>query len=145
VVSRRPPGRVPRHQAIRQLSKAHFRLSNLCKDALHPATTWLARTQSAMALEDLKVNGMLKNHPLAQAIAHGGVVEFCRRLQYKGAWYGCDVFLADRFFPATKRCSQGGHERAIGLAQRGYRCAVCRLVMDRDLNAAIHLEQWLYL
>jgi putative transposase len=96
-------------------------------------------------LEDLNVNGMMKNHHLAQAIADVGMFEFRRQLQYKGAWYGCDLFLADRFFPSTKRCSQCGHEREIGLAERVYRCEGCGLVMDRDLNAAINLEQFLYL
>jgi putative transposase len=145
VVSRRQPGSANRQKAIRQLSKAHFRVSNIRKDALHQATTWLARTKSAIVLEDLNVHGMLKNHPLAQAIADVGMYEFSRQLQYKRAWYGCDVFLADRFFPSTKRCSQCGHPREIGLAERVYRCAVCGLVMDRDLNAAINLEQWLAL
>jgi putative transposase len=96
-------------------------------------------------LEDLNVNGMMKNHHLAQAIADVGLYEFRRQLQYKGGWYGCDVFLADRSFPSTKRCSQCGHEREIGLAERVYYCEMCGLVLERDLNAAIDLEQWMYI
>jgi putative transposase len=52
--------------------------------------------------------------------------------------------LADRFFPSTKRCSQCGNERSISLAERVYSCQHCGQVMDRDLNAAINLEQLLY-
>ncbi len=144
VVSRRQKGSANRQKAVRQLAKAHDRVSNIRKDALHQATTWLATTKSAIVMENLNVNGMMKNHHLAQAIADVGMHEFRRQLQYKGAWYGCDVFLADRFFPSTKRCSQCGHEREISLAERVYRCEVCGLVMDRDLNAAINLEQLLY-
>jgi len=65
-------------------------------------------------------------------------------LEYKGQWYGCEVLLADRFFPSTKRCSQCGNEKAISLAERVYSCEHCGQVMDRDLNAAINLEQLLY-
>jgi putative transposase len=111
---------------------------------LHQATTYLTKTKSAMVLEDLNVSGMMKNHHLAQAIADVGMDEFRRQLRYKGQWYGCEVFLADRFFPSTKRCSQCGQEQAIGLSQRVYACEDCGLVIDRDLNAAINLEQLLY-
>jgi putative transposase len=144
VVSRRQRGSTNRQKAVRQLAKAHFRVANIRKDALHQATTWLAKTKSAIVLENLNVSGMLKNHRLAQAIADVGMHEFRRQLQYKGQWYGCEVLLADRFFPSTKRCSQCGNEKAVDLAERVYGCEHCGQSMDRDLNAAINLEQLLY-
>ena len=85
---------------------------------------------------------MVKNHHLAQAIADVSMYEFRRQITYKGAWYGCDVLLADRFYPSTKRCSRSGHIKAeMDLGTRVYACDHCGLVMDRDLNAAINLEQ----
>jgi putative transposase len=153
VVSRRQKGSANRQKAVRQLARAHFRVANLRKDALHQATTFLAtlapparagETKSAIVLENLNVSGMMKNHHLAQAIADVGLYEFRRQLEYKGQWYGCEVLLADRFFPSTKRCSQCGNERSISLAERVYSCEHCGQVMDRDLNAAINLEQLLY-
>jgi putative transposase len=144
VVSRRQRGSANRKKAVRQLAMAHFRVANLRKDVLHQATTFLARTKSAIVLEHLNVSGMMKNHHLAQAIADVGLYEFRRQLVYKGQWYGCEVLLADRFFPSTKRCSQCGNEKAISLADRVYSCEYCGQVMDRDLNAAINLEQLLY-
>lgn len=143
-VSRRQKGSANRQKAVRRLAKAHVRVSNIRKDALHQATTWLAKTKSAIVLENLNVSGMMKNRHLAQAIADVGMHEFRRQLQYKGAWYGCEVFLADQFFPSTKRCSRCGNEKEISLAVRVYSCDGCGQVMDRDLNAAINLEQLLY-
>ena len=105
----------------------------------------LAKTKSAIVLENLNVSGMMKNHHLAQAIADVGMYEFRRQLQYKGTWYGCEVLLADRFFPSSKRCSRCGSEKEIKLVERMYSCEACGLVIDRDLNAAINLEQLLYL
>jgi putative transposase len=144
VVSRRQKGSANRQKAVKQLAKAHFRVSNIRKDALHQATTYLTKSKSAVVLENLNVSGMLKNHHLAQAIADVGMYEFRRQLQYKGEWYGCEVLLADRFYPSTKRCSQCGNEKTISLAERMYCCEHCGQVMDRDLNAAINLEQLLY-
>ncbi len=153
VVSRRKPGSANRQKAVKQLAKAYYRVANIRKDSLHQATTWLARNKSTIVLEDLHVNGMLKNHHLAQAIADVGWHEFRRQLQYKGqwyppfhrGWYGCEVFLADRFFPSSKQCSQCGTVKdSLGLGQRTYHCENCGLVIDRDWNAAINLEQLLF-
>jgi putative transposase len=88
--------------------------------------------------------GILKNHHLAQAIADVGLYEFRRQLTYRAKWYGCQVFVAERYYPSTKRCSHCGQVKAdMDLGQRTYVCDVCGMLMDRDLNAAINLEQCL--
>ena len=145
VVSRRQKGSANRKKAVRQLARAHFRVANIRKDALHKATTLLTKTKSVIVLENLNVGGMLKNHHLAQAIADVGMYEFRRQLVYKSAWYGCEVLLADRFYPSTKRCSQCGQVKLVmSLGEREYQCEHCGFVIDRDLNAAINLEQLFY-
>lgn len=145
VVSGRQTGSANRQKAVRQLAKAPLRVANIRKDALPQATTFLTKTKSAIVLENLKVSGMLKNHHLAQAIAEVGMYEFRRQLHYKGQWSGCEVFLADRFYPSTKRCSQGGQVKPIiSLGERESRCECCGLVIHRDLHAALKLEQLLY-
>lgn len=142
VVSRRKKGSANRKKAVRQLAKAHFRVANIRKEALHQATTFLTKTKSAIVLENLNVSGMLKNHHLAQAIADVGMYEFRRQLKYKGDWYGCEVFFADPFYPSTKRCSQCGWVKsAMALGEREYHCEHCGLVIHRDLNAALNLKQ----
>jgi putative transposase len=144
VISRRQKGSTNRKKAVHQLAKAHLRVANIRKHTLHQATTILTKTKSAIMLENLNVNGMLKNHRLAQAIADVGLYEFRQQMVYKGAWYGCEVFLADRFFPSTKRCSQCGTVKPMDLDERTYQCEHCGLVLDRDLNAALNLQQLLY-
>ena len=145
-ISRRQKGSANRKKAVRQLARAHYRVANIRKDALHKATTLLTRTKSAIVVENLNVSGMLRNHHLAQAIADVGMYEFRRQLVYKGAWYGCEILLADRFYPSTKRCSQCGQVKSVmGLGEREYQCEGCGLVIDRDMNAAINLEQWFYI
>ena len=141
-VSRRKKGSANREKARQKLAKAHMRVANVRKDALHQTTSQLTRTKSAVVLEDLNVSGMMKNHHLAQAIADVGFHEFRRQMVYKGQWYGCQVILADPYYPSSKRCSQCGHTKAgMGLSERVYICDRCGLMIDRDLNAAINLEQ----
>jgi len=141
VVSRRQKGSANREKAVRQLARAHLHVANVRKDALHQVTSRLARTKSAVVLEDLNVSGMVQNHHLAQAIADVGFYEFRRQMAYIGQWYGCQIILADRFYPSSKRCSRCGHiQETLDLCTRVYICDHCGLTIDRDLNAAINLE-----
>ena len=145
-VSRRQKGSANRRKAVARLAKAHLRVANIRKDTLHQATSLLAKSKSAVMLEDLNVSGMLRNHHLAQAIADVGLYEFRRQMSYKGKWYGCEVKFADRYYPSSKRCSSCGQLKPdLALSERMYCCAYCGLEIDRDLNAAINLEQLLYM
>jgi len=142
MVSRRQKGSANREKARQKLAKAHMRVANIRKNALHQTTSLLARTKSAVVLEDLNVNGMVKNHHLAQAIVDVGFHEFRRQLVYKGQWYGCKIILAPRFYPSTKRCSKCGHIKGeMGLSERVYTCDHCGHMIDRDLNAAINQKK----
>ena len=143
--SRRQNGSANRKKAVQQLAQAHLRVANIRKDALHQATSRLAKTKSAIVLEDLNVSGMLKNHCLAPAIADVGLSEFRRQLGDKGKGSGCEVLIADRDYPSSKRCSRCGQLKPdLALNEREDHCQYCGLVMDRDLNAAINLEQLLH-
>lgn len=142
-VSRKVIGSSNRHDAVRALARLHLKISNVRKDALHKATTKLARTKSVIVVEDLGVRGMMANRGLAKSIADAGWSEFVRQLVYKTAWYGSRLVVADRFFPSTKMCSQCGNIRkAMLLSERTYSCERCGMLMDRDCNAAINLSQW---
>jgi putative transposase len=142
MVSRRQKGRKNRKKAVKKLAKLHRQIKNQRRNTLHQVTTRLAKTKSVLVIEDLNVSGMLKNHHLAQAIGDVGFFAFKRQLLYKASWYGSRVILADRWEPSSKRCSGCGWVDAdLTLADRTFHCQQCGLVLDRDLNAAINLEQ----
>jgi putative transposase len=142
-VNRKVKGSSNRHNAVRALARLHLKISNVREDALHKATTKLARTKSVIVVEDLGVRGMMANRRLAKSIADAGWGEFARQLVYKTAWYGSRLVVADRFFPSTKMCCQCGNiKETIGPSERTYSCERCETVMDRDLNAAINLSRW---
>ena len=142
VVSRRQKGGKNRKKAVRKLARLHRQIKHLRHNTLHQVTTRLAKTKSVLVIEDLHVSGMLKNHYLAQAIGDVGFYEFKRQLLYKASWYGARVILADRWEPSSKRCSACGWVDAeLTLSDRTFHCEQCGLVLDRDLNAAINLEQ----
>jgi putative transposase len=134
-------GSANRKKAVQQLAKAHQKVANIRKDSIHQVTSQLSKTKSVVVLEDLNVSGMVKNHHLAQAISDVGFYEFRRQLMYKSKWYGCEVILADRFFPSSKFCSRCGYKLdKLDLKVREWDCPSCGTHHDRDLNAAYNLE-----
>jgi len=141
-VSRKQKGSKNRKKAAVRLARLHQRIANIRKDTLHKITTQLTRTKSKVVIEDLNISGMMKNRCLSRAIADLGLFEFRRQLEYKGVWYGCQVQVADRFFPSSKRCCVCGRIKDdLKLSDRIYVCE-CGNEVDRDWNAAKNLE-WL--
>lgn len=139
-VSRKQRGSRNRAKAVLALGRAHRQIRNQRLDALHKATTMLAKTKSVLVVEDLHVAGMLRNRRLARSIADASWAELHRQLVYKTRGYGSRLVVADRWYPSSKTCSACGQVRAnLRLAERVYHCPACGMVLDRDLNAARNL------
>jgi putative transposase len=129
--------------ARREVIRIHQRVANLRKDAIHKLTTELAGTYGTVVVEDLNVAGMLKNHRLARHIADASFGEIRRQLDYKTGWSGGHLTVSDRWFPSSKTCSGCGTVKPkLSLRDRTFTCDTCGLVLDRDLNAAINLKQY---
>lgn len=139
-VSRKKKGSHNREKAKRRLSRCHAKVADLRKDAIHQATTMLARTKPVIVVETLRPSNLLKNRHLARSLADASFGEFVRQLEYKCGWYGSRLVKAGPFYPSTKRCSVcGGVKAEMPLSERTYSCSDCGLVLDRDLNASRNL------
>ena len=140
-VSRKVIGSNSRRKAVHRLNRTHLKISNMRKDAIHKATTWLAKNKSAIVIEDLNVSGMVRNHHLAAAISDASFGQFRRQPEYKAGWYSSRIVLADRFYPSSRTCSACGHvKQGLKLSERIFECEMCNSKIDRDLNAAINLS-----
>jgi putative transposase len=132
-----------RKKAARRLGRMHARIAYLRANLLHNITTELARGYTSVTIEDLNVAGMLQLRALARNVSDAAFGEFRRQLEYKAAWYGTEVVVADRWFPSSKTCSGCGTiNAALTLSDRVYDCGACALVIDRDVNAAVNLARY---
>jgi len=142
--SRKVKGSNNRRKHISKIQRVHCRVSCIRNDAIHQMTTAVAKTKPRLVvIEDLAVKNMMRNHKLARSLSDVAFGETRRQFEYKGKWYGFEVMVADRYYPSSKMCSRCGHIKVeLKLSDRIFICPVCGLVIDRDLNASINLEQY---
>ncbi|WP_229429904.1 transposase [Massilia sp. ZL223] len=140
-LSRKVKGSRNRAKAKLELARLHARIGNIRRDSLHQLSTSITRRFHTIGIEDLNVKGMLANGHLARAISDMGFYELRRQLEYKAAWRGGQVVLADRWYPSSKLCSSCGYRlEALSLAIRHWTCPGCGTAHERDVNAAINLK-----
>jgi putative transposase len=95
-----------------------------------------------IAIEDLNVKGMVKNHKLAKAISDSSWSTFTTMLAYKAEWYGKTLVKIDRWYPSSKTCSGCNHlltKAELPLSLRSWDCPSCLQTNDRDINASINI------
>ena len=139
-LARRQRASKRRERTRLRLARQHAKVANQRKDLLHKITTYLVRKYDVIALEDLNVRGMVKNHNLAKAITNVAFGEFNRQIEYKAQMYGKQIYRVDRFFPSSKTCSVCGCvQEKMPLNVREWTCPDCGAHHDRDINAATNL------
>ena len=111
-------------------------------NCLHQVSRWIVDENQVLVTETLNVRGMMRKRCLARAIADAGWGELRRQIACKAQWAGRAHIEVDPWFPSTRRCS-ACHAvcRDLTLADRHWRCEACGVEHDRDVNAAINLEQ----
>ncbi len=136
-LSRKTKGSSNRNKARLKVARIHAKIKDVRTDFLHKLTTGLVKTNSLIAIEDLAVRNMVRNHKLARSISDAAWGEMFRQLEYKCDWYGRKLVKIDRFFPSSKRCNHCGFVMdKLPLSVRSWDCPSCGTKgIDRDTNA----------
>ena len=125
-----------------KVAKVYEKITNTRKDFLHKLSFNLIKNHDVIAIEDLNVKGMVKNHKLAKAISDSSWSAFTTMLAYKADWYGKALVKIDRWFPSSKTCSNCNHlltKAELPLSVRMWNCPSCLQQNDRDINASINI------
>ena len=111
---------------------------------MHQATRAIInRKPRFVCLEDLNVQGMMKNKHLSEKVQEQNFYEFRRQIKYKAHWVKIPVVIADRWFPSSKTCIECGYvKKDLKLSDRTYVCPVCGNVIDRDFQASLNLKRY---
>lgn len=137
-VSRRKEGGSNRRKAVLDLQRRHLNVANSRKDYLNKLVSYFITNYDVIALEDLRIKGMVRNHHLSKSILDAGWGYLKTHLTSKAVEAGREVVLVNPTFTSKTCCLCGAVFPELSLADRWVDCP-CGLSMDRDVNAALNI------
>ena len=139
-LSKKVKGSNNRDKARTKIAKEFEHLANQRIDYIHNVVNSLLRTYDYIFMEDLNVQGMLRNHKLSKAIQELGFYTFKNTLKNKAMLNDKFVIEVDRWFASSKTCHKCGYVyKGLTLGEREWTCPICGEHHDRDLNAAVNI------
>ena len=57
--------------------------------------------------------------------------------------YETTIVIANQYYASSQTCSCCGNKQEMKVDKRAYKCNKCGLILDRDLNAAINLANFI--
>ena len=139
-LSKKVKGSNNRKKAQIRIAKLFERITNKKNAYIHYVANELLSCFDTIFMEDLNVQGMLRNHHLAKAISEVGFSKFKETLVNKALVNDKQVVFIDRFYPSSKTCSVCGYKkRDLRLSDREWVCPKCGTKHDRDINAAMNI------
>ena len=140
VLSRRKKGSRRRAKQREIVARCHERIANQRKDFQFKAAHRILERCDEVAVENLTITNMLKNHYLAKSISDAGWGHFRLKLQSKAASAG-KQFTKVKPHHTSQKCSGCNDIVPKTLLDRVHDCPDCGLVIDRDHNAAINIKK----
>ena len=138
-LSSKKKGSNNREKARITVAKLHKKVSNQRKDFQHKVSRQIVDNYGYIAVEDLQIKNMVKNHNLAKSIHDAGWGQFVSFLTYKAEEAGCYI---EKINPrnTSKSCSICGYiYKDMTLFVRNWVCPICNAIHDRDINASINI------
>src|SRR5690606_15695349 len=122
-----------------QLSRSHLRIADKRRDFHFKLAHELCKKYDILVFEDLNIAAMKRLW--GRKISDLGFSQFLDIVEWVALKQSKIVLKLERFTPTTQLCSACGHRQKLSLSERVFSCSSCDLVLDRDHNAAINIQQ----
>ena len=129
---------INRVKARNKLGRAHLKVSRRRNDWVCKLAQRVIESNDLVAVENLKVRNMIKNHCLAKSISDVAWYRFREWLEYFGIVYGVPVITVNPSY-TSQNCSNCGEIVVKTLSTRTHKCPHCGYIADRDENAALNI------
>ncbi len=137
-VSRKAKGSANRRKARFRLAKLYERVNNQRSDFLHKLSRKIVAKFGIIAVEDLQIKNMVRNHHLAKHISDASWSNFIKCLEYKAVTSGSKLVKVNPR-GTSMACSKCGNIQDMPLAIREFSCASCGFACHRDLNSSYNI------
>lgn len=137
-LARKVKGSKNKRKVQLKLAKISHTVANKRLDFFHKLSRTLVDSYDLITIEDLDVKGIQQK--FGKVVADNGFAMFRHMITYKCELYGTTLVVADRYFPSSQKCSSCGGITKHPISQRTYTCSHCGFTLNRDLNAAINLD-----
>ena len=136
-LAKKKKGSNRRNKVKLRLSKSYQHLQNQRKDFAHKLSTEYVKNYGIIAVENLNIQGMVRNNRLSKSIYDAAWNLFISYLSYKAESAGRILVKVDPK-DTTQICSVCGRKNTehLQLSQRKFKCSYCKIELDRDINAA---------
>lgn len=129
-----------RVKARNKLGRAYLKVSHRRNDWACKLARRVILSYDLVAIEDLKIRNMVKNHHLAKSISDAAWYRFREWLEYFGVVFGVPVIAVDPKM-TSQECSNCGEIVTKTLSTRTHQCPHCLYCADRDENSGINILQ----
>lgn len=122
-----------RRKLINKIRKQYNKINNKKNDQANKFVHYLKENFNQIYIQDEQISKWQSNGH-GKSIQHdilGRVKNKLKKLE--------QVKVIDKFIPTTKICSNCGYKQQIDLYNRIYKCPICGLQIDRDINSAMNI------
>lgn len=137
-LSKTQKGSNNRAKARNKLGRAHLKVSRRRNDWVCKLAQRVIQSNDLVAIENLRVRNMVKNHHLAKSISDAAWYRFREWLEYFGVIYGIPVIAVCPSY-TSQNCFNCGEKVVKTLSTRTHKCPHCGYIADRDENAALNI------
>lgn len=134
----------PKYYRQEQLKLAivHEKVANQRKDFLHKLSKKLIEKFDCVCIEDLNMKALSQVLNFGKSVMDNGWGMFVNFLDYKSKEVGKKLVKVGKYFASSQICSNCGYKNkeVKDLSIRQWKCPNCKVVHDRDINAAINIR-----
>ena len=96
-----------------------------------------------MSKRDSRIEKTYKEKQASKNITEASMRKFRTMLSNRAIKHGVNIIIANQYYPSSQKCSICGNLKEMKVDKRIYKCEQCGLIIDRDLNAAINLANYI--
>ncbi len=126
----------------RDIGRTHTKVTFQRDALLNEEAQSLVQSHAILCLETLFLAFLMKNRSLAGSAADAALGKFQKKIEHEAAKCGHLILRCGQFDASSKTCSVcKTKNKDLKLRHRSWTCGECGTLHDRDINAAVNIQE----